>query len=416
MKLLLFLYILPILFISGCARNIPSVSLEPETEISEVDDEIDAEELAARELASSIAAAFNDRQLSAQVLITGIEGRGQLSPGMRILLNEFPVGGVMLFRYNLDTDNNAIRNLIDETAALISAGTSFFLEPEILEPETETSVLSIVLPFVAVDHEGGFVNRFLPGVASLPSAVSYWEMAQERGWESAIARIYTDSLRTGNIINSLGINMNFAPVAEHQHLHNRDFLANRAYGPDPVFTANASAAFIMGMTQAGILCTVKHFPGSAGPDPHFHPSALNYNREILSELAAPFAALIRDGHARAVMIAHTAVPAWDSVNISSLSPEVMGGWLRQELGFEGIIICDDFLMAASEINNARPEAAAVQALAAGADMIMVWPPYLRRTHREILAALGDGRLSRERLQDAAERNIFEKIRIGLIQN
>jgi beta-N-acetylhexosaminidase len=117
------------------------------------------------------------------------------------------------------------------------------------------------------------------------------------------------------------------------------------------------------------------------------------------------------------MVSHSAVPALASENIASLSPAVMGGWLRQELGFAGLIICDDFSMASAGgqfAGGLRPEMAAVRSLAAGADMVLVWPPDLRRTHRAILAALDDGSLPRSRLREAAGRIIFEKIRIGLI--
>jgi beta-glucosidase-like glycosyl hydrolase len=113
----------------------------------------------------------------------------------------------------------------------------------------------------------------------------------------------------------------------------------------------------------------------------------------------------------------------------------MNNWLRQELGFDGIIICDDFSMAsvrgpasaripaaAQGTDRIKPEVAAVLSLAAGADMVLVWPPDLRRTHRAILGALpsegglNDSTLSYERLLEAATRVIFEKIRMGLITN
>jgi beta-N-acetylhexosaminidase len=348
------------------------------------------EAIAMRALAASLALGLDDRQLAAQVIISGIDGKGHLPADMRMLLAECPAGGIMLFKYNLDAENAAIRALIAEATALAGA----------------------VPPFVAVDHEGGAVNRFRRGVATLPSAGSYGEMAQSGGRDGIFAHINSDSFIAGSEINDLGITMNLAPVAEYLNEENRDFLGDRSYGPDPVFTAAAAAAFIAGMERAGVLCVVKHFPGSAGADPHLFPSVLKGDKAALAELAAPVASLIRGNQARAIMVAHSAVPAVDSKNIASLSPAVMDVWLRQELGFDGLIMCDDFSMAA--VGGLKPEMAAVQSLAAGADMVLVWPPDLRRTHRAILAALGDGRLSRERLREAAGRIIFEKIRMELI--
>jgi beta-N-acetylhexosaminidase len=355
---------------------------------------------ALRDRAAGLATALDDRQLAAQVIISGIDGKGHLTADMRILLAECPAGGIILFRYNLDAENTAIRDLIAEAAALATAS---------------AGAIAAVPPFVAVDHEGGVVNRFRRGVARLPPAGSYWEMAQSGDRDSVIAHITSDSFIAGRVINELGVTMNLAPVAEYLNEENRDFLDDRSYGPDPVFTAAAAAAFIAGMEQAGVLCVVKHFPGSAGADPHLFPSVLKGDKAALAELTAPVASLIRGNQARAVMVSHSAVPAIDSENIASLSPAVMGGWLRQELGFDGLIICDDFSMASAVGGRSlKPEMAAVQSLAAGADMVLVWPPDLRRTHRAILAALDDGRLSRERLREAAGRIIFEKIRVGII--
>jgi beta-N-acetylhexosaminidase len=361
--------------------------------------------------AARIAAAFDDRQLAAQVIISGIDGKGRLTPDMRILLEECPAGGIMLFRYNLDTDNDAIRNMINECVTLIESD-------------------AVVPPFVATDHEGGYVNRFRPGVADLPTAFSYWERAQDKGDYTALRQrgtsvlsdlgaglqVAADSYFAGKAINGLGVNFNFAPVAEYLNENNADFLDDRSYGPDPVFVTNAAGAFIAGMENAGVLCAVKHFPGSAGADPHLFLSVLHEDRAGLAELTAPFESLIRDGRARAVMVSHSVVPALDGENTASLSPAVMDGWLRQELGFNGIIICDDFSMGAVSLGgNLRPETAAVRSLAAGTDMVLVWPSDLRRTHREIQAALDDGRLSRKRLREAAGRIILEKIKLGMIQ-
>ncbi|MDR0455568.1 MAG: glycoside hydrolase family 3 protein [Treponema sp.] len=408
-----------VLLFSGCSgRNAAANNTSAEDSAAVNTEDQAAKDHAARlQAASRIAAALSDRQLAAQVIISGIDGKGRLPSYMRLLLTECPAGGIMLFRYNLDTDNDAIQELIAETAAFITS-----------ENIVELQTIAAVPPFITVDHEGGSVNRFRPGVADLPPAASYREIALNKGRDSAIAQVNADSFNAGKAINTLGINLNLAPVAEYLNAENRDFLEDRSYGPDPAFAAEAAGAFIAGMEQAGVLCVVKHFPGSAGADPHRFPSVLKGGRDDIAELTGPIAALIHDGHARAVMVSHSVVPAWDSANIASLSPVVMGEWLRQELGFEGIIVCDDFSMAAAagpvaasgtaaaNQSQLKPETAAVLSLAAGADMVLVWPPDLRRTHRAIVAALDDGSLSRERLREAAGRIIFEKIRMGLIHD
>jgi len=365
----------------------------------------------ARERAARIASALDDRRLAAQVIISGIDGKGSLTRDMKILLSECPAGGIMLFRYNLDTDNNAIQNLIAESSALITEGNTVELQADVEtgnEYNNEGAFVTIP-PFVVVDHEGGKVNRFLPGAADLPAAYSYWETAQSEGGYSAISRMLIDSFNAGKKLRDLGINFNLAPVAEFLNEDNSKFLEGRSYGLDPEFTVEAARAFIAGMGLAGVTCAVKHFPGSAGADPHYFPGKINGDKEALTEIVFPFAALIQNNQARAIMVSHSSVPAWDGEKIASLSPAIMGGWLRQELGFEGIIISDDFSMgAATAAGRARPEDAAVQSLIAGADIVLVWPPDLRRTHRAIQAALADGRLSRQRLEESAGRIIYEK--------
>jgi beta-N-acetylhexosaminidase len=341
--------------------------------------------------AQEITGAMDDRLLVSQILISGIDGLQGLSGKMVELLTEIPSGGIMLFRYNLNADNDTIHALLAQTSSLIKNGCG-------------------VPPFIAVDHEGGGVNRFRRGVAALPAASSYWDFFLEKGMEASLEKIETDSFKAGGEIIELGVNMNFAPVAEYLIDENRIFLKNRSYGPDPFFTSMAVCAFVNGMEQAGVLCVIKHFPASAGLDPHHSASVLNMKKESVDSLILPFYAVIKNG-ARAIMAAHTLVPLVDS-EIASLSSVIMKNWLRDELGFDGIIISDDFIMAAA--GNLSPEEAAVRSVCAGSDMILVWPANLKKTHQAFIAALEDGQLSRERLQDAVQRIIYEKLKMGLI--
>ena len=346
----------------------------------------------------SLSSSMDNRLLVSQVIISGVDGRASLSQHMKTLFKEIPPGGVMFFSYNLNTSNDSIKSFINEIVTVI-------------KDETTGGKHLGIAPFVSVDHEGGGINRFLPGVARLPAASSYWKIFQEEGIDAALARIEADSKRTANDISALGFNLNFAPVAESIIDDNRRFLFDRSYGPDPSFSAQAAAAFIKGMEQSDILCVIKHFPGVAGIDPHFHSSVLNMDLTSLKKLVYPFEFLIKNG-ARAVMTTHTLAAAIDKNKISSFSPIVIQNWLRDEIGFKGIVISDDFNM--KSIGNISIEEAAVQAVIAGTDLILIWPTHLKRTYNALLKALEDGRLTRERLLEAVNRILYEKIRMGLV--
>jgi beta-N-acetylhexosaminidase len=238
-------------------------------------------------------------------------------------------------------------------------------------------------------------------------------LAESRGRDEAL--LEEEAFRSAREIRDLGITLNFAPLAETLTAENRAFLGTRSYGPEPRFAEAAAGAFVRVMSRVGIVPMIKHFPGSAGPDPHKAVSVLEGGREDLARRVRPFAGLIAAGLAPAVMVSHSRVPARDGENSASLSRLVMETWLRGELGFTGLIIADDFSMTAASVSGLAPEEAAVRSLASGADMVMVWPGKIRPTHRAILAALRQGGLSRERLREAAERIIFEKLKRGLME-
>jgi beta-N-acetylhexosaminidase len=359
-----------------------------------------------RERARRIAASLDDRLLAAQVIITGIDGAGALGEVMERLLRAVPAGSIMLFKYNLSVKREAIPPFLKGCSDLIAG-------------------IAGIPPFIAVDHEGGSVHRFGPGVGRLPPPGAYWEEARARGWDYALRAVEDDARRSGLELRELGISLNLAPVAEVLTGENRAFLGDRSYGPSPAFTEAAAGAFIRGMAAAGIPCVIKHFPGNTGVDPHGGALTLGADSAELAGMVRPFAALIRGDlppeNAEAgvreapagVMVSHALVPLWDGERIASLSKRVMGEHLRGEMGFDGIILGDDFSMGAALVSGMSPEAAAVEALIAGADMVMAWPGSLKTIHGAILKGLSQGRLSRERLEDAAARIIYTKIRYEL---
>jgi beta-N-acetylhexosaminidase len=203
--------------------------------------------------------------------------------------------------------------------------------------------------------------------------------------------------------------MTLAPVAEILNDDNRLFLEDRSFGSDGDFVTAAASAYIRGMERAGIACVAKHFPGNSGADPHSNTAVLSGSREELARAVRPFAGLIVSG----IMVSHVLVPAWDAGRIGSFSPALINDWLRGDLQFKGIVLADDFSMAAAS-SRMPPEEAAVLSLINGADMVMAWPANLRKVHGAILSALERGTLSRSRLEEAAARIIAEKIRLGIL--
>jgi beta-N-acetylhexosaminidase len=355
---------------------------------------------ALRTRAAAIAASLDDSRLAGQVLLTGLDGNGTLPAAMEALLRDISPGGIMLFRMNLNMDKEGAAAFLKTLSDLAA----------IAAPDTGT-----IPPFLAADHEGGAVHRFGAGVERLPPPLSYWEMAQEKGREYALGKIEEDAARSAAEIRGLGISLNLAPVAETLNGENRAFLGNRSYGPDAGFVAEASAAFIRGMAAAGLPCVVKHFPGNSAADPHSAVSALTGDRETLDREILPLARLIAGNLPAGVMVSHAVVDAWDPGINASRSRPVVSVWLRQNLGFSGIVLGDDFSMGAISAAGLREEDAAIEALNAGVDMVMAWPRSLGRLHRAILGALKNGNLDRERLREAAARILYEKLRWGLIK-
>jgi beta-N-acetylhexosaminidase len=344
--------------------------------------------------AAEIAASMSDSVLAAQVLLAGIDGKTRLTPAMRSILERVPTGGVVLFSYNLDTPKEDVKKLLAETTSLVKAGAG-------------------IAPFVAVDHEGGVVHRFGPGVERLPSAFSFWELAQKDGREASLARAETLYRRSAQEIRELGITMVLGPVAETLDNENRRFLETRSYGSDHEFTAAAASAFIKSMNASGIASAVKHFPGNGAADPHDKGASIGASKTLLDEMVRPFADLIRSLNPPTIMLSHVMVPALDSQKNASLSSIVIKDWLRGELGFRGIVLADDFSMGAVAARGLSPGAAAVEALNAGVDMIIVWPRDVIAVHASILNAVRERRVSRERLVEAVSRIITEKLRYDI---
>lgn len=250
---------------------------------------------------------------------------------------------------------------------------------------------------IALDQEGGAVVRSLwvppPPSAMALGAADDTQLARDVG--GAVARA----------VKAMGFNWNFAPVLDLNNNPRNPVIAERSFGADPVRAAELAMAWMDGSAEEGVACCVKHFPGHGDTHVDSHRDLPTVDKP-LSELErfefAPFRAAAP--HAPAVMTAHIVYPALDPHNPATMSRAILTDLLREKMDYRGVIITDGMDMHAIAHRYSAGEAA-VNALAAGADMVMAIGS--RATQEETLdaiaAALEDGRLSMAAVQASLAR-------------
>jgi beta-N-acetylhexosaminidase len=254
---------------------------------------------------------------------------------------------------------------------------------------------------VAVDEEGGDVSRLhtrtpspVLGAAAL-GAVDDLDLTEAAGgW-------------IGAELAAVGISLDLGPVADINSNPANPVIGTRSFGTEPARVAAHAAAWTRGLQATGVAACAKHFPGhgDTATDSHLALPIIDVDAETLAERElVPFAAVVSAGTA-AVMTSHIVVPALDPDRAATLSPVVLGV-LRDRLGFDGVIVSDALDMAGASSGRGIPEAA-VLALAAGCDLLCLGPdtpPSLVEDVRDaVVAAVDEGRLTRERLAKAAAR-------------
>lgn len=248
---------------------------------------------------------------------------------------------------------------------------------------------------LATDQEGGPVARLKDVIPALPAFLASGAARDK----SVVRSAYTGE---GADMLALGFNMDFAPVADLTVGLPDPVIRIRSAGDDPGDVSATVVAASSGLLGAGVIPVVKHFPGHGGVtvDSHLDLPVQAASTEILESYdLVPFRAAVEAG-VPAVMMSHVAVGAWGGAP-ASLDPAAYA-YLRDELGFRGVVVTDSLSMAAVE---SRGEAGpAVAALNAGADVVLM-PSNTAAAHAQIVAAVGSGLLSRARLDEAAARVI-----------
>ena len=314
------------------------------------------------------------RDMVGQMFVVGMSGT---EPDYYIekMIRERNIGGVLLFGYNMQSEAQT-RSLTESLQDL-----SLATEP------------SIPL-FIVVDHEGGEVSH-APWVTPQPAAADLGVRADPREVRGVAEQIGLELWRAG-------VNTDFAPVVDTGY---GAAIGSRSFGEDPELVAELSAAAVNGFQDAGVVSSAKHFPnhGVAVTDSHTGLPVVDHDlRTIESYDLPPFRAAVRAG-VPMVMVGHLVYPAIDPELPASLSPKAIG-LLREDLGFDGVVVTNDLAMVGAT-GGESPAQAAVAAVKAGADLLVISSPPQQQAdaYEAVVRAVESGEISRERLEASLER-------------
>ena len=319
-----------------------------------------------------------------QLFVTGFPGKEPSEEFLR-LVREEKVGNVILFTHNIGS--------MEQMSALNGRLS------EIIERETG------IPPFISIDEEGGVVSRLPEGIAVLPSA-----MAQASAGDEWLVR--EGARITGEELLALGVNFNLAPVLDINSNPQNPVIGVRSYGEDAETVCRYAAAAAAGYKDAGILSSGKHFPGHGNTalDSHLSLPAVEGTMQELEERElVPFRYMIERG-IPALTIAHIKVLAMEKEEIPcTMSHEVVTGYLRGKLGFQGLIISDCMEMDAIKKYYGVGRGV-VEGLRAGIDLIFVYHTAnaVGEGIEAVKRALKDGTLTMTRLDDAVNRVLTAK--------
>ncbi|MDQ6660883.1 MAG: beta-N-acetylhexosaminidase [Chloroflexota bacterium] len=316
-----------------------------------------------------------------QLLVVGFWGTTP-TPEILDLIQNHHIGGIIFFSRNVQDAQQVLELTSYLQMAAKAAGHRYPL-------------------LIATDQENGMVQRLGSAVTSFPGNMALGAIGSEH-------LVYDVALATGRELKALGINMNLAPVVDVNNNPANPVIGVRSFGEDPYQVAQLTAAAVKGYRKAGVMTSLKHFPGhgDTAVDSHLALPSIPHTLERLeaTELV-PFKSGIAAG-ADSVMIAHLHIPALMShpVQAATLSPTIVQELLREKLGFTGVIISDCLEMRAIS-ETVGVEQGAVLALQVGIDLILVSHLYPRQraSIEALLAAVQAGEISRQTVEQAAER-------------
>lgn len=308
--------------------------------------------------------------------VTGVGTAVTAGEGTQEALNKYAVGGLVYFSQNIKD------------------------KEQIMEMLSKTAVMSKYPIFLAVDEEGGSVRR----VGSSNIEVTEVGDMADIGAAGDTMAAYNAGAEIASYLYELGFNLDFAPVADVVADASASAIGKRSFGGEPGAVGDMVAAAVGGFQDTGISSCLKHFPGIGASSTDTHEGKVTLEKS-LDDLRAsefiPFRSGI-DAGAHMVMVGHVSMPGVIGDDTPcSLSGEAVTNWLRGELGYNGIIITDAMNMSAIT-EYYSPDQAAVMALQAGVDMILM-PDDFEVAYEGVLAAVRNGVISEERINESLKR-------------
>lgn len=365
---------------TGCGLHNPFTSkAEPVTYES-----VAQSELSPEQKVDKLVANMSDADKVGQLMMIGIHGKS-LNDDAKFMLNEYRVGGIILFDRNMESKDQ-VKTLI---ADINKAGKSAGLTPL----------------FLGIDQEGGAVARMDDKLIKVPPAEEVGKEPVEQA--AALAK------EVGTELKDLGFNINFAPVADLGLTYGRSYSTN----PDEV--VRYASAVGKSYDEAGLWYSYKHFPGIGKTDVDLHAdtSIVPVSKEtLLSEDTKVFVDLIKQSkpNTYTIMVSHAMYPQIDPDHPSSLSKTIITDWLRKDMGYNGVVVTDDMDMGALAKHYTFGDMA-VQSILAGSDILLVCHEYehMQEAYNGLMKAVKDGRISKERLDESVKRILLMKMSRGL---
>ena len=310
--------------------------------------------------------------------LTGVEVAIQAGDATKNALSEYAVGGIILFSQNIQGE--------EQLKTMLSNLHAYSRYPL----------------FTGVDEEGGTLVARIANSGTI--FVPTFPDMQEIGNTGDPQQAYEVGSTIGNYLNDLGFNVDFAPVADVATNPDNPIIGVRSFCSDAALVSQMVAKEVEGMQSQGVSSAIKHFPGHGDTAEDSHAeAAVSYKtiEELRGTEFLPFSAGIEAG-TDMVMVGHIAVPnILGNYTPSTLSEQMITGYLREELGYDGIVITDSMRMGAI-VNYYDPAQAAVMVLQAGGDMILM-PEDFISARQAVLDAVTNNVLTEERIDESLRR-------------